>query len=71
VRGGLSPSLEEVTRIATNLVPKKNLDDFVRMTIKDLENLHEGNFARARLKPSEYRAWREIHPRPERENNSE
>jgi hypothetical protein len=70
VRRGLSPGVEEVTRIAANLVPKENLDDFVRMTIKDLENLHEGNFARARLKPSEYRAWREIHPRPERESNS-
>ena len=71
VRGGLPIGVEEVTRISTNLVPKENLDDFVRMTIKDLENIHEGNFARARLKPSEYRAWREIHPRPENESNSE
>ncbi|MGH9904913.1 MAG: Fic family protein, partial [Pyrinomonadaceae bacterium] len=62
VRGGLSPSVEEVTTIATKLVPKENLDDFVRMTIKDLENLHEGNFARFRLRPSEYGAWRDSHP---------
>jgi hypothetical protein len=60
--------VEEVTRIATRLVPKEKLDDFVRMTIKDLDNLHEGNFARARLKPSEYRAWREIHPRAEKDS---
>jgi len=70
VRGGLPAGVEEVTRIATNLVPNENLDDFVRMTIQDLENLHEGNFARARLKPSEYRSWREIYPRPERETSS-
>jgi Fic family protein len=60
VRGGLSPSVEEVTTIATELVPKENLDDFVRMTIKDLENLHEGNFARFRLRPSEFYAWRNL-----------
>lgn len=70
VRGGLPPGVEEVTRIATNLVPKENLDDFVRMTITDLDNLHEGNFARARLKPSEYSAWRESHPRAEENNNA-
>jgi hypothetical protein len=57
VRGGLSPSVEEVTRIATKLVPEHHLDDFVRMTIRDLENLHEGNFARFRLRPSEFHEW--------------
>ena len=58
VRGGMAPTVEEVTKAATELVPAEHLDDFVRMTIKDLENLHEGNFARFRLRPSEYRAWR-------------
>jgi len=59
VRGGLPPTLEEVTKAVGERVPTEHLDDFVRMTIKDLENLHEGNFARFRLRPSEYHAWRD------------
>jgi hypothetical protein len=57
VRGGLPPIVEEVAKLATARVPRENLDDFVRMTIRDLENLHEGNFARFRLRPSEFQAW--------------
>jgi len=29
------------------------------MTIKELDNLHEGNFARFRIPPSEFHAWRD------------
>jgi len=50
VRGGLAPTVEAVTRVAREHVPAEQLDDFVRMTINDLENLHEGNFARFRLR---------------------
>jgi hypothetical protein len=59
VRGRVAPTVEEVTNAASGRVPSEHLDDFVRMTIKDLENLHEGNFARFRLRPSQYRAWRD------------
>jgi len=59
VRGGLAPTVEAVTRVARDNVPTEHLDDFVRMTINDLENLHEGNFARFRLRPSEFHAWSE------------
>ncbi len=62
VRRRLRPTVEEVTKAAGHRVPTEHLDDFVRMTTKDLENLHEGNFARFRLRPSEYHAWREIFP---------
>ena len=65
VRGGLRPSVEAVTDAARERVPAEHLDDFVRMAIKDLENLHEGNFARFRLRPSEYQARRERYPRKE------
>jgi hypothetical protein len=34
---------EEVTKAARPRVPADNLDDFVRMAVKELENLHEGN----------------------------
>jgi hypothetical protein len=54
VRGGLAPTVEAVTRVAREHVPAEHLDDFVRMTINDLENLHEGNFARFRLRASNF-----------------
>jgi hypothetical protein len=62
VRRGVSPTVEGVAKAAGERVPAEHLDDFVRMTIKDLENLHEGNFARFRLRPSQYHAWRERFP---------
>ena len=62
VRSGKRPTLKEVTRLAKSRVPAENLDDFVRVTIRDLENLHEGNFARFRLRPSEFEAWRKLNP---------
>jgi Fic family protein len=65
VRGGLAPTVETVTKAAGEHVPVKQLDDFVRMAISDLENLHEGNFARFRLRPSEFHTWSEIHSRSE------
>lgn len=64
VRGGLAPTVEAVTTVAREHVPAEQLDDFVRMTINDLENLHEGNFARFRLRPSEFHAWSERQRRP-------
>ncbi len=71
VKGGAAPTMEEITRQARELVPPEYLDDFVRMITKDLENLHDGNFARFSLRPSEYRAWRELHPRREVESSNE
>jgi hypothetical protein len=70
VRRGLSPTVEEVTKAASERVPPEHLDDFVRMTIRELENLHEGNFARFRLRPSEYHNWRKTYPRQETESGS-
>ena len=64
VRGGLAPTVEAVTRVAPDQVPAEHLDDFVRMTLNDLENLHEGNFARFRLRPSEFHAWSKLQKRP-------
>jgi hypothetical protein len=59
VRRLAPPTVEEVTGAAADRVPPGDLDDFVRMAVKELEDLHDGNYARFRLRPSEYRAWRE------------
>jgi hypothetical protein len=65
VRRTAQPTVEEVTAAAAGRVPPEHLDDFVRMAVGELQNLHEGNFARFRLRPSEYEAWREVvQPRP-------
>jgi hypothetical protein len=53
---------EEVTAASADRVPSEHLDDFVRMAVKELEGLHEGNYARFRLRPSEYQAWRDALP---------
>ena len=52
--GGLAPTADVVADIARKIVPKEHLADFLRIAITDLENLHEGNFARLRLPASEY-----------------
>jgi hypothetical protein len=65
IRGGLAPTVEAVTKVAHEHVPAEQLDDFVRMTINDLENLHEGNFARFRLRPSEFHAWSAMQKSPD------
>jgi Fic family protein len=60
VREKLRPTVDEVTNAANERLPAEHLDDFVRMTIKELDNLHEGNFARFRLRPAEFQAWRDL-----------
>ena len=64
VRGIVSrsvpPEVNHVAAAAVDIVPVQHLDDFVRMALRELENLHEGNYARFRLRPSEYQAWREF-----------
>jgi len=57
VRSLARPTVEAVATAAEDRVPGEDLDDFVRMAIRELENLHEGNYARFRLRPSEYQAW--------------
>jgi len=63
VRRLAPPTAEEVTKVAADHVPSEHLDDFVRMAVKELSDLHEGNYARFRLRPSEYRSWREAQAR--------
>lgn len=59
VRGRAQPTVEEVTRATDQRIQEPYLDQFVRTAIEELESLHEGNFARFRLRTSEYLAWKE------------
>ena len=43
----------------TNVEPA-NRDRFRELAESELLGLHEGNFARYRIRPAEYRAWRGV-----------
>jgi hypothetical protein len=47
-----------IRALAAPLVAPDDLDDFIAMAISELSGLHEGNLARYRLRPSEFRRWR-------------
>lgn len=43
-------------RVAT-LADREDVEDVIALTVNELHQLHEGNIARYRLRPSRYRAW--------------
>jgi hypothetical protein len=57
VRQKLSPTLEQVAQLATPLVDTRDLQRFSEIAIARLLDLHEGNIARYRLRPSELLEW--------------
>jgi len=62
VRNGLAPVREQVVTLAAPLVPADDLERFVQLALEELENLHEGNLARFRLRPADLRQWRAALP---------
>jgi len=50
---------QQVREAAMNLSPKENQRRFVEMAESELAGLHEGNFARFRIRPSEFQIWRD------------
>jgi hypothetical protein len=50
---------DSITALARPLVAQQDLDRFTRLALAELQGLHEGNIARFRLRPSEFRRWRE------------
>ena len=59
VQGGEPPREAGVRELARGLMPAADLERFVELAFSELLNLHEGNIARYRLRPGEFRAWRE------------
>lgn len=57
VRRHLPATIDTLTEIARPLVPVEDLQQFTRMALAALSELHEGNIARFRLRPSEFREW--------------
>lgn len=46
--------------IAREIIPAADQDQFVEVAETELLGLHEGNFARYQVRPSEFAAWRLI-----------
>jgi Fic family protein len=59
VREGVPLDEDAIAKIAKALVPQEDLAQFVRLALTELKGLHEGNIARFRLRPSEFRQWRQ------------
>ena len=54
--------LEAIRQRAAALVDAGDLDDVVALAMNELHQLHEGNIARYRLRPSQFRQWAERQP---------
>lgn len=57
IRRGLKPTTEEVDALAVPLVLPEDLEQFRDLVLVEIARLHEGNIARFRLRPNEFRRW--------------
>lgn len=49
--------IDAIRQCAAALADPADVEDLVALTINELHQLHEGNIARYRLRPSQFRAW--------------
>jgi hypothetical protein len=49
-----------LAEIAREIIPAADQDQFIEVAETELLGLHEGNFARYQVRPSEFAAWRLI-----------
>ena len=59
VREKIRPSEAAVARLAKSMVLPEDLNRFTNIALEELAGLHEGNIARFRLRPSEFKQWKE------------
>jgi hypothetical protein len=50
-----------IRRLAAGRVDAEDMDSFVALAINELHQLHDGNLARFRLRPSEFERWQAMH----------
>jgi fido (protein-threonine AMPylation protein) len=54
----LAPATADaIAELASHAVPPEDVPQFTRLAIDELDGLHEGNIARFRLRPAEFRRW--------------
>ena len=56
-RGDAIDTGEVLLHLAKDLVPENDREQFLKITKEEIAALHEGNFARYRLRPAEYNDW--------------
>jgi hypothetical protein len=61
VRSPARPADAVVGEYTAGEIEPNDQEAFVELAIKEIERLHEGNIARYRIRPSEYRAWKDAH----------
>jgi hypothetical protein len=57
VRRRLPATIDALTDLSRPLVPTEDLGRFTQLALTELKELHEGNIARFRLRPSEFQLW--------------
>jgi hypothetical protein len=62
VRQGIPATINDITQLSRHLVPAKDVGQFAYLVLTELRGLHEGNIARFRLRPSEFRQWATKYP---------
>jgi len=56
-QGNAIDTREVLTHLAKDLVPENDREHFLKIAKEEIDALHEGNFARYRLRPSEFKDW--------------
>ena len=59
VREKIRPTEAALAQLAKSMVSPEDLDRFTSIALAELADLHEGNIARFRLRPSEFKQWKE------------
>lgn len=59
VREKIRPTEAELAQLAKSMVSPEDLDRFTSIALAELAGLHDGNIARFRLRPSEFKQWKE------------
>jgi hypothetical protein len=56
-RGNAIDTGEVLLHLAKDLVPENDREHFLKIAEEEIAALHEGNYARYRLRPSEFKDW--------------
>ena len=59
-QGKATDAEEVLSHLAMDLVPEEDLEHFLKIAKEEIAALHEGNFARYRLRPGEFLAWQKL-----------
>lgn len=56
-RGNAADTGEIISLLAKDQVPENDREHFLKIAKEEIDALHEGNFARYRLRPGEFKEW--------------